>query len=75
MVPATPSSCRRNRQRSQIQGRGLNHMAVDDEIRKPVVMYQVMAVEEAPPGPIPPKMRLTAKNEENQGDHLYERHD
>ena len=29
----------------------LNHQAVDDEIRQPVVMYQVMAAEKVPPGP------------------------
>jgi hypothetical protein len=27
----------------------LNHLAVDDEIREPVVMYQVMAAEKALP--------------------------
>jgi hypothetical protein len=38
-------------------------------------MYQIMAAEERRPAPLAPKTRLTAKNKENQGDHLYERHD
>jgi hypothetical protein len=45
------------------------------EIPRPVVMYQVMAAEQVPPGPLPPKTRPTAKNEKSQGDHFYERHD
>ena len=46
------------------------------EIPQPVVMYQVMAAEQVPPGgPLPPKTRQTAKNEKSQGDHFYERHD
>jgi hypothetical protein len=59
----------------EIQGCGPNHQAVDDEIPQPVVMYQVMAAEQVPPGPLPSKTRPTAKNEKNQGDHFYERHD
>jgi hypothetical protein len=54
---------------------GINRRTAVDEIWQPVVMYQVMVAEESPPGPLALRARLIAKNEENQGDRLYERHD
>jgi hypothetical protein len=42
----------------------LNHRISCGEIRTPVVMYQDMAADHAPPG-----------TKKSQGDHLNERHD